>query len=93
MAWSADFNGKPLRVPYGLSQEVGALIPWDVKSKEIDLRETRGTHGPTAQILTAEMSLSGASSDLSDDLEKERGQKRRKEMSLSRTLTLLWCNA
>lgn len=57
-----------------------------------DLREITGTHRPTAQILTAERSLSGASSDLSNDLEKEGGQERGKETSLSGTLTLSWCD-
>lgn len=52
-----------------------------------DLRETTGMHRPTSQILTAERSLSGASSDLSNDLEKEGGQERGKE-TLSGTLTL-----
>lgn len=69
-----------------------------MKSAEADLRETGGTHrsrcseSKSFQAHTPEMSLSEASSDLSNDFEKEEGWERRKEMSLSRSLTLSWCD-
>lgn len=77
MAPNADFNGESQRLLRDWTQEGGTPIPKGVKSAETGLRETRGTqrsHCPdsnSSQVHVPEMSLSGVSSDLSNDFEKE----------------------